>query len=144
MHYVFTCNNKSFPLSTKRFPRWERGSCVEAKPVQVPGQDEPCVFSFFTDVSRHPSILELAQGIQETVRSGIGELFRLANWWKKYRSLWKMQRVSLSIYNNLFICLSAHTLYDTSYLVVHCTLCVFCIGHPTGKILSETSLVYGL
>ncbi len=65
--------------------------------MQVPGQDEPYVFSFFTDVSRHPSVLELAQGIQETVRVSIGELVRLANWWKKYRSLWKLQRVSVVV-----------------------------------------------
>ncbi len=87
--------------STKRFSRWERGSCVESKPVQVPGQDEPYVFSFFTDVSRHPSVLELAQGIQETVRASIGELARLANWWKKYRSLWKLQRVSGRVWYQL-------------------------------------------
>ncbi len=69
---------------------------MESKPVQVAGRDEPCLFSFFTDVSRHPAVLELAQSIQDTNRASIGELLRLANWWKKYRSLWKLQRVSVA------------------------------------------------
>lgn len=64
------------------------------EPVVVPGQDEPVVFSFFTDMSSHPTVLELAVGVQETIRNGIGALVRHANWWKKYRALWKMQRVS--------------------------------------------------
>ncbi len=72
---------------------------MECKPVQVAGKDEPYLFSFFSDVSRHPAVLELAQSIQDTIRTGIGELLRLANWWKKYRSLWKLQRVSVVLYS---------------------------------------------
>ena len=73
------------------------------EPVTVPGQDEPVVFSFFTDVSSHPSVLELAAGVQETVKSGIGALLKHANWWKKYRAMWKMQRVSMLVAYDSFV-----------------------------------------
>ena len=97
-----TSVHHSLPLRTKKFPRWLRGSCSEAEPVQVSGQDEPVVFSFFNDVSAHPIILETAMAVQETIRSGLGALVKHANWWKKYRALWKMQRVS--VYHIVCVC----------------------------------------
>lgn len=78
---------------TKKFTRWLNGSCVEAKPVQVPSADEPVAFTYFTDVSFHVHILEQVTVVQETIRGGIAALVKQANYWKKYRALWKMQRV---------------------------------------------------
>ena len=86
--------NNEFLSRCKKFIRWKKGSCIVTEPVSVAGQDEPVVFSFFADVSSHPSVLELATAVQETIRNGIGALVKHANWWKKYRALWKMQRVS--------------------------------------------------
>lgn len=81
------------PCSTKKFPRWLAGSCIEAEPQQVPGQDKPVVFSFFSDVSMHPAVNEVGLCVQEAVRNGIVSLVKHANTWKKYRPLWRMQRV---------------------------------------------------
>jgi len=81
--------------STKKFPRWLNGSCVEAQPQQVAGQDEPVFFSFFSDVSMHPAVNEVALGVQESVRGGVASLVKHISWWKKYRLLWKMQRVGV-------------------------------------------------
>lgn len=78
---------------TKKFTRWMNGSCLEAKPIQVPSADEPMVFSYFLDVSVHASVLEHAVAAQETIKAGIGALVKQAYHWKKYRALWKMQRV---------------------------------------------------
>lgn len=69
------------------------GSCLEAKPVQVPSADEPMTFSYFSDVSAHINVLEQALVVQETIKGGIAALVKHANYWKKYRALWKMQRV---------------------------------------------------
>ena len=78
---------------TKKFVRWKHGSCLESPPVTVSGADEPVVFSYFTDVSSHANILEHAIAVQETIKGGITALMKQANYWKKYRALWKMQRV---------------------------------------------------
>lgn len=69
------------------------GSCLETKPVQVPSEDEPVIFSYFSDVSAHATVLEQAMVVQETIKAGISALLKQAHHWKKYRALWKMQRV---------------------------------------------------
>ena len=79
--------------SAKAFPRWQRGSCIEAQPQQVAGQDTPFVFSFFSDASAHLTVVECVAAVQETARGVVVALVRAANTWKKYRPLWKMQRV---------------------------------------------------
>ena len=90
-----------FFFRTKKFVRWKNGSCLEAEAVQVPSVDEPVIFSYFTDVSNHIKILEHAQSVQETIKQGIGSLVRQAHYWKRYRALWKMQRVrNYSIYSS--------------------------------------------
>ena len=90
------------------------------EPVVVAGQDEPVVFSFFTDVSSHPTVLELASGVQETIRGGIGALVKHANWWKKYRALWKMQRVSCINSNLLLVVyIHVHNHCDFNYTNLH-------------------------
>ena len=83
-------------LRTKVFTRWMHGSCLEAKPVQVPGVDEPVSFNYYTDVCLHHSVTEHAMAVQETIKGGIAALVKQASYWKKYRALWKMQRVSYS------------------------------------------------
>lgn len=59
----------------------------------MPSADEPVTFTFFTDVSGHGTILECAMTVQESIKAGIAVLVRQAHYWKKYRALWKMQRV---------------------------------------------------
>ena len=82
--------------STKKFPRWLNGSCIEAQPQQVTGQDEAVLFSF-SDVSMHPAVNEVALGVQEGIRGGVASLLKHISWWKKYRLLWKMQRVGVGV-----------------------------------------------
>ncbi len=79
--------------SSRRFVRWLDGTCIEAEPVRVPEKDEPVVFTFFSDISYHSDILDQATSLQETIRSGISSLLKQAYWWKKYRGLWKVQKV---------------------------------------------------
>jgi hypothetical protein len=73
------------------------GSCLEAPPVQVQSADEPVVFSYFTDVSAHMGLLDQASEVQDIIKTGISALVKHANYWKKYRSLWKMQRVRMHL-----------------------------------------------
>lgn len=56
----------------KNFCRWMEGTCIETPPKDVPGQDEPYVFTFFDDISDNPVIHELL--IQVTRREMTGVL----------------------------------------------------------------------
>ena len=60
----------------------------------VPGQDEPYVFSFFTDVVLHPDVNEIGGIVRDKVMIGINDIMTYTNRWKKYRQLWRLQRVS--------------------------------------------------
>lgn len=70
-----------------------RGSCIEALPQTVPGQDEPVKFTFFSDVSLHPEVNEMGLHLKETVCYGVSQLRTHANTWKKFKLLWRMNRV---------------------------------------------------
>jgi len=90
-------NNYFIHYRSKRFARWLDGTCIEVEPINLPDRDEPIAFTFFTDISYHSDILDQATVLQETVRSGISSLLKQAHWWKKYRGLWKVQKVSQSM-----------------------------------------------
>ena len=66
---------------------------MEAQPQSIPGQDEPVRFTFYSDVSLHPDINELGTHVQESIRCGISQLISHASTWKKFKPLWRMQRV---------------------------------------------------
>lgn len=119
----------SLPLihRTKKFTRWLNGTCIEVEPIHVPDKDEPVVFNYFEDLSNHSGILDHATALQEVIKEGINALLRQAHWWKKYRALWKMQKVPsllckyhqfiTSYYNNNFI-----NCYNSSINVVYAQL----------------------
>ena len=70
-----------------------RGSCIEALPQTVPGQDEPVRFTFFSDVSVHPEVNEMGLHVKDSIRCGLSQLATHANSWKKFKLLWRMNRV---------------------------------------------------
>lgn len=80
------------------------GTCIEAEPVRVPDKDELVVFSYFTDLINHSSILDYATVLHETIREGITVLLKHAHWWKKYRALWKMQKVGREENAIMYVC----------------------------------------
>ena len=51
-------------------------------------------FTYFSDVSLHPEVNELGACVQESIRGGISQLVANANAWKKFKLLWRMQRVT--------------------------------------------------
>ncbi|XP_064612357.1 LOW QUALITY PROTEIN: dynein axonemal heavy chain 10-like [Liolophura sinensis] len=81
---------------TKLFVRWLSGSCIEALPQKVDGEDEPFVFSFFMDLSANQDIIELVQMIQVNMKNTLTNLQRYLNRWKKYRSIWKVDKDAIA------------------------------------------------
>ena len=80
----------------KNFVRWMDGTCIETPAKDVPGQDEPYVFTFFDDISDNPVIHELL--IQVTRREMTGVLQNLqkhCNHWKRFKRKWKTDMTSM-------------------------------------------------
>ena len=79
--------------STKYFHRWLDGSCIEAQSQQVQGQDEPKTFTFFSDVMQHSEVNRLGSAVKDAIMSGMSNIMTSIGQWKKYRILWRLQRV---------------------------------------------------
>ncbi|XP_063171723.1 dynein axonemal heavy chain 10 [Candoia aspera] len=77
--------------TTKLFIRWMHGTCIECPPQQA-GDDEPVIFSFFSDVSQNPMIIEQAILITQNMHKLLGSLTKYLNRWKRYRPLWKLDK----------------------------------------------------
>ncbi|XP_025020180.1 dynein heavy chain 10, axonemal, partial [Python bivittatus] len=77
--------------TTKLFVRWMHGTCIECPPQQT-GDDEPVIFSFFSDISQNPVIIEQAILITQNMHKLLGSLTKYLNRWKRYRPLWKLDK----------------------------------------------------
>ena len=84
---------KKILCRTKLFVRWMQGTCIETLPQKVEGEDEPYVFCFFTDISANPEIIDYVQTIQTDIKNTLTNMTRYLNRWKKYRSIWKVDKV---------------------------------------------------
>ena len=62
--------------------------------MHVPRKDELVVFNFYSDLNNHSGISDYVLSLQETIKEGITGLVKQAHLWKKYRALWKMQKVN--------------------------------------------------
>ncbi|XP_076854099.1 dynein axonemal heavy chain 10 [Brachyhypopomus gauderio] len=79
--------------TTMRFARWMRGTCIECPPQRVDGEEEPLVFSFYSDVCQLPEVNERALAVSQSAQRLLGSLGRYLNRWKRYRPLWKLDKV---------------------------------------------------
>ena len=73
------------------------GTCVEAPAQRVDYEDELFVVSYFSDIATNPDILSLVAAIQQTVRKAIASIARYLARWKRYRSIWKVEKVSAQV-----------------------------------------------
>ncbi|NXM16341.1 DYH10 protein, partial [Ploceus nigricollis] len=76
---------------TKRFVRWMHGTCIECPPQHVK-VDEVVTFSFYSDVSQSPLVIEQAVLITQNVHKLLASLRKWLNQWKKYDLLWKSDK----------------------------------------------------
>jgi dynein heavy chain len=75
------------------FTRWMNGSCKECPPVKAEGQDEAYVYTFYSDVASRPELRDLANQIQTNVQKTIANMKKHLLKFKKYKSLWKADKV---------------------------------------------------
>ncbi|XP_053136194.1 dynein axonemal heavy chain 10 [Hemicordylus capensis] len=76
---------------TKLFVRWMHGTCIDCPP-QHADDDEPVIFSFFSDISQNTQIIEQAIFITQNMHKLLGSLTKYLNRWKRYRPLWKLDK----------------------------------------------------
>ncbi|NWY13631.1 DYH10 protein, partial [Aphelocoma coerulescens] len=76
---------------TKHFVRWMHGTCIECPPQHVK-VDEVVTFSFYSDVSQSPLIIEQAVLITGNVHKLLASLNKCLNEWKRYDLVWKSDK----------------------------------------------------
>ena len=91
--------------STKLFVRWMHGTCIETPPQKAEGEDEPVIFSFFTDFSITPSVLDLFLSISKLVQTSLGGVNKYISRWKRYRLLWSRDKVSHASSAHRLLCM---------------------------------------
>ena len=69
------------------------GSCIEAPAQRLPNEDEPYVFSFYSDISANPDIIVLVQSIQNSMKATLTTLTRYLTKWKKFKGTSKSEKV---------------------------------------------------
>ncbi|NXV65102.1 DYH10 protein, partial [Molothrus ater] len=76
---------------TKHFTRWMHGTCIECPPQHVRA-DEVVTFSFYSDVSQSPLVIEHAVLITQNIQKLLESLRKCLNQWNKYDQLWKLDK----------------------------------------------------
>ena len=74
------------------------GTCIDTPPQKIPGEDEPYIFSFFTDISANQDVIGLVQTIQNNMKNTLTSLTRYLTRWKKYRKVWNVDKVKIVNY----------------------------------------------
>ncbi|NXR37780.1 DYH10 protein, partial [Zosterops hypoxanthus] len=76
---------------TKHFIRWMHGTCIECPPQHIRA-DEVVTFSFYSDISQSPLIIEQAVLITQNVHKLLASLSKCLDQWKRYDQLWKTDK----------------------------------------------------
>eukprot|EP01135_Chromosphaera_perkinsii_P002697 Nk52_evm65s226 gene=Nk52_evmTU65s226 len=76
----------------KRFYRWQNGTCIETVPQAVPGEDEPIVYSFYSDIVANPIVIHLISQNFQSINKKLMTIINYIDYWKKYRPLWKLDK----------------------------------------------------
>ncbi|NXQ63839.1 DYH10 protein, partial [Anthoscopus minutus] len=76
---------------TKHFVRWMHGTCIECPPQHIKA-DEVVTFSFYSDVSQSPLVIEQGVLITQNVHKLLASLSKYLNQWKRYDLLWKSDK----------------------------------------------------
>jgi dynein heavy chain len=84
---------RSIVDSTKMFIRWLNGSCILTPPQKVEDEEHPLLFTFHSDVAANPTIIMSINSISASVNKSFTEVHRWIDVWRKYRPLWKVDKV---------------------------------------------------
>ena len=80
--------------STKNFLRWQNGTCIITPPQHIADEEEPIVFSFYTDVISNANIVNQMVQINQALSKTFNRLSKYLDAWRRYRPLWKVDKVT--------------------------------------------------
>ena len=84
---------RSIVESTKSFYRWENKSCVLTTPQKVNEDEEPVIFSFYSDIIYNGNISQAINLLNSNLQKTFDKISRYLDTWRKYRPLWKVDKV---------------------------------------------------
>ncbi|KAJ3018931.1 Dynein heavy chain 10, axonemal [Thoreauomyces humboldtii] len=84
---------RSIVDSTKQFHRWMNGTCMITPPQKIAEDEDPVVFSFHSDVVSNQNIITMIGALNGTITKTFGNLNSWLESWRKYRPLWKVDKV---------------------------------------------------
>ncbi|KAJ3349859.1 Dynein heavy chain 10, axonemal [Entophlyctis luteolus] len=84
---------RSIVDSTKQFHRWMHGTCIITPPQKVAEDEDPIIFSFHSDIICNSVIIGLVSQLNTTTNKAFGNLNKWLDSWRKYRPLWKVDKV---------------------------------------------------
>lgn len=73
--------------------RWMDGTCIETPPQAVNEDEEPVIFSFYTDISASPQVIKTVLIINQAVHRTFITIGKYLEGWKRYKLLWKLDKV---------------------------------------------------
>ncbi|XP_010134250.1 PREDICTED: dynein heavy chain 10, axonemal, partial [Buceros rhinoceros silvestris] len=76
---------------TKHFVRWMHGTCIECPPQHVE-EVGVITFSYYSDVSQNPLIIEQAVLLAQNVHKLLASLSKYLNQWQRYNLLWNLDK----------------------------------------------------
>ncbi|TPX54389.1 hypothetical protein PhCBS80983_g05954 [Powellomyces hirtus] len=84
---------RSIVDSTKQFHRWMNGTCMITAPQKIAEDEDPVVYSFHSDVVANQNIITMISALNSTITKTFGNLNTWLESWRKYRPLWKVDKV---------------------------------------------------
>ena len=78
--------------STKMFWRWQNGTCILTSPQKVVDEEEPVVFSYYTDILSNANVVNQMVAINQSMNKTFGNLGKYLDTWRRYRPLWKVDK----------------------------------------------------
>ncbi|TPX37396.1 hypothetical protein SeMB42_g06902, partial [Synchytrium endobioticum] len=94
IHRSVTRLVRSVIEATRQFHRWQNGTCILCPPQHVGEDEEAVVFSFHPDVMASTHIGNAVNQLNQDIQRTFGGLGRWLDTWRKYRPLWKVDKVA--------------------------------------------------
>ena len=79
----------------KKFVRWMNGTVIMCEPLHVEGENDPYIFSFFSDVANQSEVIELEKQINSNIKTVLTLTQRSLMRWRKFRGILSADKVRL-------------------------------------------------
>ena len=83
---------KSLVESTRTFVRWMHGTCIETPPQNINEDDDPIIFSFYSDIIANPEVVSLVSLVTRTIAKTFGRVNKHLDVYRKYDQLWRVDK----------------------------------------------------